>query len=139
MGYSEDDAQAMEKLQNDMKKYNGGDDNEIVLESNAHQLPHHDMMLPHWQKLATSLKRRNFVNYEVQIKDIFMPIPVLDVVFPTFQSTNLNDLLLYNVGLGSVGYQYIASFLNENSTLEKLALGADEIVVSSQCFLRCIK
>ena len=60
IGYSEDDALAYEKLQNDMKKYcdnNGDADIDLSVRRNEFGLlPHHDLMIPHWQKLLKSLK-----------------------------------------------------------------------------------
>ena len=53
IGYSEFDANLMVKLQTDMKKYGDGDYAEMKLFSRRYYggvLPHHDLMLPHWQK-----------------------------------------------------------------------------------------
>ena len=66
IGYSNEDAQAMEKLQNDMKKYGdvGIDETEIELAgANAADvtLPHHEILLPHWQKFANGLRGRTNV------------------------------------------------------------------------------
>jgi len=56
IGYSNEDAQLMERLQNDIKKYceDNDDNTEIDLRGRMEPgavLPHHDMMLPHWKKL----------------------------------------------------------------------------------------
>ena len=64
IGYSEEDAQAIEKLQNDLKKYCDGDDTKIELRPRGtgsdDMLPHHDMMLPHWQKFAKAVRGRTY-------------------------------------------------------------------------------
>ena len=51
IGYLEDDAQLMEKLQNDIKDV--GDKTDIEFIGNHTILPHHEMMLPHWKSLRT--------------------------------------------------------------------------------------
>ena len=62
IGYSQAQATAMEKLQNDIKEYcdSSGDVNVDLngRNDNGDTLPHHDMMIPHWKKLATSLSGR---------------------------------------------------------------------------------
>ena len=65
IGYSAEDAQLMEKLQNDMKKYyDGSDETEIGLSGSEPGtiIPHHDMMIPHWQKLFKALNGRTSTN-----------------------------------------------------------------------------
>ena len=66
MGYSAEDAQLMEKLQNDIKAICDGDSdkNEIGLSGSEPGtiIPHHDMMIPHWQKLFKALNGRTSTN-----------------------------------------------------------------------------
>ena len=98
LGYSEDDAQSMEELQNDMKKIcdNSGDA-DIILRGRGDgaPLPYHDIMLPHWKKLAKALKGRT--NVEFRITGISLSISILDVVFPAVQMMNLQSLQLLGV------------------------------------------
>jgi len=125
IGYSQEDEQLMENLQNDMKKYTDvSEDNDVTIQGKPNggdRLPHHDMLLPHWKKLFKALHGQTSIN-SLSLIGITLPTPVLDIMFPTIQTMNLNDMLLYNVGLGSEGYQYIASFLNHNSSLQYLAI-----------------
>ena len=130
IGYSEADAELMEQLQNDIKKYcDGGDANndEIYLKG-RHEigltLSHHDIMLPHWKKLAKALEKRTNMT-EVVISGISLPLPVLDIIFPALQSTNLENLVLSAASLhsdGSAGYQRLTSFLRENTSLKEIFL-----------------
>lgn len=126
IGYDEDAAQLMEELQNVMKKYcDGDDDNKIELSGRfGGILSHHDMLLPHWQKLFKTIHGRNSV-IKVEIAGISLPIPVLDIMFPVLQSINLESLTLYHTGLGNDGLQCLISFLEHNSTLLALWIVAD--------------
>jgi len=127
LGYSEDDAQSMEELQNDMKKYcdNSGDA-DIILRGRGEgtPLPYHDMILPHWKKLAKALKGRT--NVEFLITGISLPISVLDVMFPAVQMMNLQTLQLLGVDMGNTGLLRLAAFLGDSS-LSGIALGWDAI------------
>ena len=82
IGYSQDDAQAMEKLQNDMKKYCGGV-NETTIELNGRDdigaLRHHDFMIPHWKKLLKAVQGRT--KLEFHIAGISLPTSLLGIVF----------------------------------------------------------
>jgi hypothetical protein len=127
IGYSEDDAQAMEKLQKDMKKYyDGSDETTINIEGSnpGVSLRHHDMMLPHWQKL---FKAHGRTLECIQIFEVIMSKSVLDIMFPTMQSVDLKTLTFYNVELGNDGFLKLSSFLKENTTLKELAVGTDHL------------
>jgi len=123
MGYSQEDAQLMENLQNDMKKYCDESDNEIKLKGNNHgALPHHDMLLPHWKRFTNELRGRDSVT-RVRIRGVSLPHPVLDTMFPALQSMNsLINLTLTRNGLGSEGFIQLSHFLNGNTRLQKLAI-----------------
>ena len=101
IGYLEDDAQRMENLQQDMKKYcDRVDETTIGLDGGGREvLPHHDMLLPHWQKFAKGLKGRTKVE-EVKIYGVSLPVSVVDIIFPTIQSMNLETLSIYKTGFG---------------------------------------
>ena len=97
MGYSQEDAQALEGLQQDMKKYcdDGLDGTNIKIVgkgSGDEVLPHHDMMLPHWQKFANVLRGRMNAD-DVLLHCVSLPVSVLDIIFPAFQSTNLTGMM----------------------------------------------
>jgi len=54
LGYSEVNAQSMEKLQNDLKKYIDGNDESLTIESNTSgvdTLPHHDETYRHFHTM----------------------------------------------------------------------------------------
>ena len=60
LGYSEDDAYMMEKLQNDMKRYAEGEfgSDETIVDFQGKiegMVPHHELMIPHWKKLIKAL------------------------------------------------------------------------------------
>lgn len=131
IGYSEHTAQAMEKLQNDMKKYTDScsDHTGILLKASGVSLPHHDMMLPHWKKLFKALHGRTSVE-EIIFCNICLPPPVLDIIFPALQTINFNGLILGKVALGRDGHQRLSSFLKDNRGLKSLVLGNDVIDVS---------
>ena len=128
MGYSQDDAQRMENLQQDMKAYcDGVDETEIGLDGGGREaLPHHDMLLPHWQKFAKGLKGCTKVE-DVNIYGVSLPRPVLDIILPTLQTLNLETLTIYKTGFGDEEYLGLSSFLKQNTTLVKLFLGGDVI------------
>ena len=88
----------MENLQNDMKKYcDDSDATEIKIKGRyGNLLPHHDMMLPHWQKLFKALHGRTSIN-SLSIIGISLPVSVLDIMFPTLQTINLEQMLLLDV------------------------------------------
>jgi len=133
IGYSENDAQAIEKLQNDMKKYcdGGGDQTDIKLgggyyiDDSMINIPNR-YILPHWNKLAKALIGRTSME-NVDLYGISIPISVLDIILPAFQSMNLNRLYLCNVGLDSDGLLRLSSFLEDNTSLKVLYLGGDTI------------
>ena len=128
IGYSEDDAQLMEKLQNDMKKYCDGSDKNILLRGrNSPILPHHDMMLPHWQKLFKALSGRTSETFDVNVGGICIHRPVQDFMFSALQSMNLSSLVLCNVELGNEGLLRLAAFLGENTSMKKMVLGGETI------------
>lgn len=115
IGYSELDAQLMEELQNDIKKYcDGSEDDEIELmgKCTVSNMPllHHDMLLPHWKKFAKCLNGYVTSVDDLHICGIGLPKPVLDIIFPAFQLMNLNVLQLYGVG-GGDGLLRLTSFL----------------------------
>ena len=92
IGYSQEDAQLMEKLQNDMKRYcdGGSEDTKIDLRGqrvilSETILPYNDMMLPHWKKLANGLFGRTNFNI-IYIFGISLPRSILDIMFPTYFS-----------------------------------------------------
>lgn len=126
IGYSQAQATAMERLQNDMKKYcdwkaSHWKDNEINLVGKRRDiLPHHDMMLPHWQKLLKTL-RTNIDT--IKIFNISLPVAVLDIMFPSFQSLNLVHLTLHQTGLGSGGLLKLSSFIKESTSIQNLVIG----------------
>ena len=63
LGYSQAQAKAMEKLQNDMKKCcDGGDETEIKLHQRGILL-HDELMLPHWQRFANELRGRDSMTH----------------------------------------------------------------------------
>ena len=124
----------MEKLQNDMKKYTdcGTDHNEILLKGRRFSrgriqriLPNHDMLVPHWRKLAKSLSAHATVE-DLRIYNISMPQSVLDIMLPSLHTLNLTKLSLY-VNLGYKGLLQLAAFLGMNSTISKLVLGWNTI------------
>jgi len=127
IGYSEDDAPLMERLQNDIKKY-CDEENETTIVLNGSPsviLRHHDMMLPHWQKLAKALHGRTSIN-SIRIAAISMPVSVLDIMLPTFQSmNNLVDLRFCAARLG--GYRKLLSFVKDNTSIQKFVLGMQEL------------
>ena len=74
IGYSQAQAKAMEKLQNDMKKCcDGGDETEIKLHQRGILL-HDELMLPHWQRFANELRGRDSMT-RIRIRGISLPPP----------------------------------------------------------------
>jgi len=120
----------MEKLQQDMKNYCDGDDAKIELRPRGtgsdDMLPHHDMMLPHWQRFAKAVRGRTKVE-EVKIYSVSLPRPVLDIILPTLQTLNLVGLTLFYTGLGNEGFQSLSSFVKGSTSLKDLAFGVDII------------
>jgi len=127
MGYSQDDAELMEKLQNDMKKYcdRSGDIDIALRGRGGGTLPYHDLILPHWKKLLKALKGRT--NVEFQVTGISLPSPLLDIVFPALQEYKIVQLRLIGTGLVGGGFQCLSSFLEKNSSLTSLGIGADRL------------
>ena len=127
MGYSEDDAQLMEKLQNDMKNYCDSSDTDINLHgrNGVGALNHHELMIPHWNKLLKALKGRT--NVEFGITSVSLSTSLLDVVFPALQLVNIVELTLFGCGLGDEGFQCLSFFLGNNSSVKSLGVGADQI------------
>jgi len=132
IGYSQVDAQLMENLQLEIKKYCDGEfgsdvrDIELRGRRNDNTLPYHDMLLPHWKKFAKAIHGRASVE-NIEFYNLCLPPPVLDIMFPTFQSINLISLSLGNIAWGSDGYQRLLSFLNDNRSLKKLIMGEERI------------
>lgn len=130
LGYSLGDATAMVKLQRDMKKYCDGDDTCLKLEGRpGSALPYHDMILPHWKKIAKSLIGRTNVE-EFENYHISMPISVLDNMLPSLQSMNLTRLSLYKTGLGNDEFQRLSTYLKQNTSLIHLFLGGNNFDMS---------
>ena len=130
-GYSVRGANAMEKLQNDIKKYcDEGDTNnvEIELTSGGIKLPHHDVMLPHWKRFAIGMSGRNTVK-DVRFCGVEIPVSVLDtLILPTFQSmNNLSSLMLYVLNLGNEGFLRLSSFLKKNTRIKQLEFFGDTL------------
>jgi len=125
MGYSEVQAAAMERLQNDIKRYcDGGNETEIKLHVRGIRLPHHELMLPHWEKVAKSLSSSRHTSVTcLCIRGISLPPTVLDILSPALQSmNNLINLDLIRNGLGNDGFLHLSHFLNKNTRLQKLAI-----------------
>jgi len=115
----------MEKIQLGIKKYCDGDDNEIILIGNSAEiLPHHDMMLPHWKKLAIGFNGRTLK--KISLCGITLPTPVLDIIFPALQSIGLS-ILLHDVQLGNEGLLRLTSFIKDNTTIKTLSIGGERI------------
>lgn len=139
IGYSEDVAQSMERLQNDMKKYCDGDmgnDNTVIKlipkdsqgDDYSSTLPHHDLMIPHWKRLTKAFHHVT----TVEIWNICLPRPVLETILPQFH--HLKSLLLLDANLMNDELECVSSFLKENSSLERLIIQGniiDEISAAS--------
>ena len=131
MGYSEIDAFHLQRLQNEIKMYCDGS-NDTIFSSNPTDinirgrpggiLAHHDMMIPHWQKLFKTLRGRTKINF-IKILCISLPVPVLDIMFPTLHTMNLKDLTLYQTGLGSGGLLKLSSYIKESTSIQNLTIG----------------
>jgi len=135
IGYTEDDAQKMEKLQNDMKKYCDEDDTtkvELLGVEIGDQIYHdYGWMIPLWTELFDALHGRTSVE-KVNISGIKLPVSI----FPTLQSMDLNHLGLYATIIGVDGFHALSTFLGENSSLKYLTLGGDTITIF-QLLLPC--
>ena len=134
IGYSEDDAKLIEKLQNDMKRYceEDGDKTIIKLDGEGGRI-NEDMInipnryiLPHWKRFATALNGRTSFK-EINICGISLSIPVLDTIFPALKSINLRDVVLCNVGLDNDGFLRLSSFVKGSTSIRYLALGGEEV------------
>jgi len=143
IGYSEAGGQARVNLQLDMKRYCDGSDDEFTIiklipkdsEGEIYlrnfKLSHHDMMLPHWQKFRNSMSGRNTVK-DVHLCGVHLPVSVLDIILPTFQSmNNLSSLTLYRTGLRNEGFRRLSSFLKKNTSIKQLDFFGDTIDVMS--------
>ena len=122
IGYLEADANAMERLQNDMKRCCDGDSDSLILSSRNNEgyigpPPHHDMIIPHWRKLAKALNGRSSIE-EILINSIPLPVSVLDIVLPTFQTTTLS---LYQTGLGMSVAGSFSNALKNHPTMNRLS------------------
>ena len=124
IGYSEDNAQRMELLQNDMKRYYDEDKNNVILFGRDFNgvLPHHDWILPHWKKLANRLRGRASVN--IQLFRISLPVSVLEIVLPSLHS--IEELRFSATQLGNDGFLKLSSFLKDNTSLKHLLIGGDD-------------
>ena len=155
IGYSPEAAQAMESLQNDLKKYYEGaiSKNSISIDelfpnlfgeeySNLRtielvprdnngddliDISHHEWMLPHWIKFAKGFGDGLINVQNILIGRVSMPLPVLDILLPAFQTAALTQLNLFQIDLGNDGYLRLSTFLRENSSLKCLIFGMEEI------------
>jgi len=134
IGYSQDDAKLIEKLQNDLKRYCEEDRGETKIELDGEggrrneetiNIPNR-YILPHWKRFATALNGRTSFE-EINIRGISLPVPVLDTIFPALISMNLRDVVLCNVGLGNDGFQHLSSFVKGSTSIRYLALGGEEV------------
>lgn len=130
IGYSNEDAQVMVRLQNDMKKYyDGSEVTKIEIRGRmpiGEILPHHDLMIPHWKKLFKAINGRTN-SLRITIRGISLPGSVLDIIFPTLQTTNLDHMLLLDVRLGNEGLLRLSSFLKTNTSIKNLCIGGERI------------
>ena len=129
-GYSDEVAQSMERLQNDMKNYCDGDmgnDHAVIKlipkdsQGNDLKLPFHDLMFPHWKRLTKPFHDVT----TVEIWHICLPRPVLETILPHFH--HLKNLDLLDVDLMNDEYECLSSFLKINSSLERLIIGRGTI------------
>jgi len=133
IGYSEEDAWLMEKLQTDIKNYCeiNNDDTKIDLRGKIEEpgviLPYHDMLLPHWQKLFKALNGRTSSIKAMSLMGISLPTTVLDIMFSASKSINLEEFATVSVGLGRDGFLKLSSFIRENTSLKNLTIGGDLI------------
>ena len=140
IGYSLEDAQSLEIVQRDMKRYRE-DENETTIKLHVKdnegvrrlhvKLPHnHGLMLPHWNKLMKSLTGRTNVN-EVDIAGIYLPwhsyLPgdYMGSLSSALESMKLTTLKLCDTGLAGNNVKHVASFLKQNSSLQNLVFGVD--------------
>ena len=124
IGYSQDDAQIMNQIQQDMKYYRDIYEDTIVLDAEFpnSEYQHNDWMIPHWKELFKALRLRGHSHYveTFYIKHIHLPVSVLDMMFPALKSMNLEKLGLKGTDLGSDGLQRLISFLEQDSSLYDL-------------------
>ena len=130
MGYSEEHAQRMVKLQNDIKAICDGDSDESIVKiEGSRQLTRysrlHELLLPYWTRLFNKLKCTNVS--DVNLYGVCLPRPVLDIMFSTLKSMNLCKLSLNSVQLGSDGLLKLSSYLKDNISLKNLMIGCDTI------------
>jgi len=152
IGYSPEAAQAMESLQNDLKKYyDGAISNNVIFQLDMDEeyrnlrtieliprdnnggeldidISHHEWMLPHWIKFAKGFFSGGRINVKnITIGRVSMPLPVLDILLPAFEAAALTQLNLIQIDLGNDGYLRLSTFLRENSSLKCLIFGMEEI------------
>ena len=134
IGYSQGQANAMVKLQHDIKKYYDGYSDETIIKLEGRPdgiLPHHDMMLPHWQKLGKALHGRTSINsLSIEFYNIHLAPPVLDIMFPALQSMDLYNITLNRNDLGYDEYMLLSSYIKENSSLKYLTVEDNDIDLS---------
>ena len=85
LGYSEEQAQGMEELQNDIKKLCDGDfedETDLTLQwiNDEHIILHHEMMTSHWNKLFKKMNGRTSVQ-SFDIRRFYMPVSLLGNMF----------------------------------------------------------
>lgn len=132
MGYSEFDGLHLQRLQLEIKLYCDGRNDTIFssipTEINIRGRPgrdilsYHELMLPHWQKLLKTLHGRTHIN-TIKILGISLPVPVLDIMFPTFHSINLVTLTLFQTGLGIDGLLKLSCFIKDSASIKNLTIG----------------
>ena len=127
IGYSQDDAQLMEKLQSDMKKYcdDGSEDEILIKGRRSGAIPHHDMLIPHWKKLFKALCGRASIN-SLRMMGISLPVSVLDIMFPTLQNINISEVAL-DVQFGNEGLLRLTSFIKNSTSIKTIVLGRERI------------
>lgn len=138
IGYTEEVAVAMEKLQIDMKRMYDGDgleekEGDLILnllwmedDNECLRIPYDELMLPHWKKFANEIKKTT-VN-DITIGCIKLPLPILDVIFPAFQSMTLTKMILFNADMRNEGLLCLSSFLRGNTSLQVLVIAFENIV-----------
>ena len=140
IGYSEDDAQTMNHLQQEMKYYCDNEEDMIVLQIGDDppnsRYQHNDWMIPHWKAFFKAIQRQRTLVDTFYIRHIHLPVSVLDMMFPALQSMNLEKLGLKDTDLGSDGLQRLISFLERDSSLNDLYIdfngdNIDDVSVAS--------
>ena len=86
IGYSENDAQTMNQIQQDMKFFRVFEEDTVVLgvDSPNSGYQHNDWMIPHWKELFKALRGRTLVD-TFYIRHIHLPVSGLDMMFPALQ------------------------------------------------------